>query len=281
MKIKLTTEQPVHRQPYRLSRSEQSIVKSKVDELLDAGIIKESESSYASLVILVKKKNGDSRLCVDYRALNAVTLKERYPLPNIDDQVSKLAGKRYFTSLDLAQSYHQVRISPEDTHKTAFVTPQGHYEYTRVPFGLANAASVFMRLINKIVESAGKTQHLSQNEILAFLDVLLLPSIDIKTGLQMLKNMLSQFATENLKLNLNKCSFLQTQITYMGHETSSDGIQPSVAKLEAVSQFPVPSNVHDVRRFIGLCSYFRKCIFKPLNRLDEKEHVLGMANRTK
>lgn len=120
MNIKLTTDQPVYRQPYRLSHKEQEIVQTKVRELLDAGIIKESESNYASPVILVKKKNGDSRLCVDYRALNAITVKDRYLLPNIDDQVSKLAGKKYFTSLDLAQSYHQVKINPDDTHNSFY-----------------------------------------------------------------------------------------------------------------------------------------------------------------
>lgn len=142
MKIKITTNQPIHRQPYRLSHVEQEIVRSKTKAQLNAGIIKESESDYASPVLLVKKKNGDYRLCVDYRALNAITIKDRYPLPNIDNQVSKLAGKKFFTCLDMAQSYYQLLISPEDTHKTAFVTPQGHLEYTRIQFGLANAPSV-------------------------------------------------------------------------------------------------------------------------------------------
>lgn len=277
MKINLTTDKPIHRQPYRLSHSEQEIVKTKVNELLDAGIVKESESEYASPVILEKKKNGDSRLCVDYRALNAVTVKDRHPLPNIDDQVSKLAGKKYFTSLDMAQSYHQVPIAPNDTHKTAFVTPRGHYEYTRVPFGLANAPSVFMRMINKLVESMeGNRDTKSPNEILAFLDDLLLPSRDVESGLQLLETVLQKLETENLKLNIDKCSFLQNRVTYLGHEISSEGIQPGQTKLNAVSQFPVPSNVSEIRQFIGLCSYFRKFIFnfariaRPLTDLTKK-----------
>lgn len=282
MKIQLTNDQPIYRRPYRLSHMEQEIVNTKVRELLNAGIIKESESSYASPVILVKKKNGDSRLCVDYRALNAVTIKDRYPLPNIEDHISKLTGKKYFTCLDMSQSYHQLKINPADTYKTAFVTTQGHYEYMRVPFGLANAPSVFMRFMNKIVNSLqstnlGQGQESATNpEVLAFLDDLLLPSYDVTSGIRLLDSVLGKFEQENLKLNMKKCAFLLEKITYLGHDISFDGIQPCESKLTSVSKFPTPSNVHEIRQFVGLCSYFRKFIFnfaiiaRPLTELTQK-----------
>ncbi|XP_045782267.1 uncharacterized protein LOC123878935 [Maniola jurtina] len=147
MSIKLTTDKPVNRKPYRLAHAEREVVTSKIEEMLESNIIRESASEYASPIILVRKKNGDYRLCVDYRALNAVTVKERFPLPHIDDQLSKLAGKRVFTSLDLFAGYHNIKINPNSVDKTAFVTPDGHFEYLRVPFGLANAPSVFMRFV--------------------------------------------------------------------------------------------------------------------------------------
>ncbi|CAK1554040.1 unnamed protein product [Leptosia nina] len=211
MPINLTTEKPIYRHPYRLSHCEQDIVKSKITELLNAGIIKESESSYASPVVLVKKKNGDR-----------------------------------------------------------------HYEYTRVPFGLANSPAVFMRLISRIVSSINNSLE-DSCEVLAFLDDILLPSTSVKGGLKMLEILLSKFKLENLKLNMNKCSFLQQKVTYLGHEISEHGVQPAEHKLNAVSQFSAPKNVHEVRQFIGLCSYFRKFIYKfaqiarPLTDLTKKD----------
>lgn len=143
MTIQLTSNKPICYRPYRLAIAERPTVRNKVEQLLASGVIQESNSDYASPIILVPKKNGEVRLCVDYRALNRITVKDRYPLPVIDDLLDRLAGKKYFTTLDMASDYHQVPMHSNSIHKTAFVTPDGHYEYMRVPFGLANAPSCF------------------------------------------------------------------------------------------------------------------------------------------
>lgn len=242
MNIKLSTTNPVHRRPYRLANSERTKVKTKVEELLKGGVIRESESDYASPIIIVPKKNGEIRLCVDYRALNAVTVKDRYPMPMVEEQMERLVGKCYYTTLDLAQGYHQVPMASGSVHKTAFVTPDGHYEYLRVPFGLANSPAVFQRIINKLIKQAG------------------------------------------LKLNLSKCSFLKTSISYLGHKVSDDGIRPGVAKIQVVMNFPTSTQVHE-RQFMALASYFRKFIknfatvARPLTELTKKETACVWADK--
>lgn len=270
LQINLTTDKPICRRPYRLAQSERDIVQKKVEDLLDGNIIRESESPYASPIILVKKKCGDLRMCVDYRALNSVTIKERFPLPHIDDQLSKLAGKKVFTSLDLYSGYHHLRVSADSVSKTAFVTPDGVYEYLRVPFGLANAPSAFMRVIQKLVKMV------SSDELVAFMDDMLISTVDIDSNLRVLEKLLVQLRAADLKLNMRKCSFLKDQVTFLGHEIGTDGIRPSNHKIEAVSNFKTPSNLHELRQFLGLCSYFRKFIekfayiAKPLTDLTKK-----------
>lgn len=273
MRIKLTTDTPVNKKPYRLAYSEKKIVAKKINELLDSNIIRESSSEYASPIILVKKKNGDFRLCVDYRSLNAITVKERFPLPHIDDQLSKLANKKVFTSLDLFSGYHHIKIHPDSIDKTAFVTPDGSYEFLRVPFGLANAPAVFMRVIQKLVNMVGS------DELICFMDDMLLSTADVSDGLALLENVLINLRQCNLKLNIKKCSFLKSSVLFLGHEISSEGIRPGDQKIRAVFDFKIPENLHELRQFLGLCSYFRKfvqnyaIIAKPLTDLTKKDRV--------
>lgn len=254
MKIELNTEKPVCYRPYRLSLAEKEIVRDKIDDLVHNKIIQESSSEFSSPIILVKKKTGDYRLCVDYRKLNSATIKDKYPLPIIEDQIEKLTGKRYFTSLDLSQGFYQIPMDKDSVPKTGFVTPEGHYEFLRVPFGLANSPCVFQRLMDKILGP------LRFNKVLPYIDDLLIPSTTEEEGLEVLKQVLQILRESKLTLNIEKCTFLQTQVDYLGYDISGDGIRPAQRKIEAVTKYKEPTNIHELRMFLGLTSYFRKFV---------------------
>ncbi|CAH2086561.1 unnamed protein product [Euphydryas editha] len=270
MKIELNDKRPVVYRPYRLAHSERSIVRNMIQELEESGIVRQSSSEYASPIILVRKKSGDYRLCIDFRALNKKTVKEHYPLPRIDDQLDNLTGHRYYTSLDLASGYYQIPMAESSKHLTAFVTPDGHYEFNRMPFGLVNAPSTFQRAINNILGNA------RFKEAFAYMDDVIIPSVTLEEGLQKLRDTLELFRASGITLNLSKCNFLKKSIDYLGFEVSEAGTKPGVKKITAVKQFPRPDDQHKVRQFIRLASFFRKfikgfsIIAKPLTQLLRK-----------
>jgi hypothetical protein len=256
MKIELLSKVPVTCHPRRFAETERQEIREIVDELLRNKIIQESNSPYASPVLLVKKKNGESCLCVDYRQLNDITVKDRYPLPQIEDQLMRLSGFKYFSSLDLFAGYHQVPMSEESVPYTAFITQDGQYEYLRMPFGLCNAPAVFQRMINNVLGQHRFTK------VLCYLDDLLIPATTLKESLAVLRETLEMLRTTGLTLKLSKCYFLRTTIEYLGYVISEAGVQPSNLKIDAVDKFPTPQNVHQVRQFLGLTGYFRKFIEK-------------------
>lgn len=254
LNIELTTDKPVCYRPYRLSFFEKDIMREKIDDMLSNGIIRESSSNYASPIVLVRKKNGDYRLCVDYRKLNSITVKDKYPLPIIEEQVEKLGGKRCFTGLDLSQGFYQIPVAKDSIHKTGFVTPEGHYEFLRMPFGLANSPAVFQRLMDRIFSS------LRHDKVLPYIDDVLLPTVTEKEGLDLLRTVLGIIRDAGLTLNLEKCFFLQSKIDYLGYEISDEGIRPSNKNIVAVTNYAEPKDVHELRMFLGLASYFRKFV---------------------
>lgn len=271
MRIKLNDDSPVSYKPYRLSHKEREIVRGLVNELLDNKIIQDSNSSYASPIVLVKKKNNDYRLCIDYRSLNKKTIKDSYPMPVIDDQLDRLNGKKYFTSLDLKSGYYQIPMAEDSKHLTAFVTPDGHYEYTRMPFGLVNAPAVFQHMINKVL---GKDRY---ELAMPYMDDILSPAPSIEDGLDKLKRILEALSQAGLTLNLTKCFFFENTLDYLGFEVSEEGIRPGRRKIDAVALFPTPTTVRQVRQFVGLASFFRRFmpnfarIAKPLTALTKSD----------
>ncbi|KAK9675225.1 Reverse transcriptase (RNA-dependent DNA polymerase) [Popillia japonica] len=211
-KIETTTEEPITYRPYRLSYKEREEVREIVDDLKGAGIIVDSTSPYASPILVVRKKDGGVRLCIDYRGLNKITKKMSYPLPLIDDQLERLSGKVYFTTIDMMSGYYQIPVEMDSQHKTAFITPDGLYHFTKMPFGLVNGPAIFQRLVNSVLGPLRFTI------AMAYMGDILLPSTTIEEGLVNLAAVLKVLQRANLKLNLKKFNFLYTKIDYLGFE---------------------------------------------------------------
>ncbi|XP_001810078.1 retrovirus-related Pol polyprotein from transposon 297 [Tribolium castaneum] len=254
MNIKLTNNEVVRYRPYRLPYAQREEVDKIVDDMLSAGIISDSNSEYSSPVLLVKKKDGSNRLCIDYRRLNAITVKEYVPMQIIDEQLDLLSGNGYFTTLDLASGYMQVPVAKESRHLTSFVTTTGQYEFNRMPFGLVNAPSVFNRLMNMVTRKIGR------GVVTIYMDDILIPSKTVGEGLEKLTLVLQTIRDLGLTLKLSKCRFLFTKLEYLGYEIDANGVRPGSRKVNAITDFPRPTNVHEVRQFLGLCNFFRRFV---------------------
>uniref|UniRef100_L7LYP4 RNA-directed DNA polymerase n=1 Tax=Rhipicephalus pulchellus TaxID=72859 RepID=L7LYP4_RHIPC len=245
---------PVHRRPYRVSASERSVIQKEVNKMLAKDIIEPSSSPWASPVVLVKKKDGSWRFCVDYRHLNNITKKDAYPLPRIDDALDCLHGAAYFSSIDLRSGYWQIAVDPMDREKTAFVTPDGLYQFKVMPFGLCNAPATFERMMDSLLHG------FKWSTCLCYLDDVIVFAPTFEAHLERLSKILDVFRLAGLQLNSSKCRFGRRRITILGHIVDANGVQPDPEKVRAVKDFPVPKTAKDVRSFVGLCSYFRRFI---------------------
>lgn len=246
----------VNRRPYRLSPAEREAVRIKIVELLEANIIRPSSSPFSSPILLVQKKDGSQRLCVDYRELNDNTIPDRFPLPLISDQIARLHGGHYFTVLDMASGFHQVPIEQESIERTAFVSPDGQFEYLTMPFGLRNAPSVFQRAI---VKALGDLVH---SYVVVYVDDVMIVGGTVAESLERLKVVLETLSDKNFSLNIKKCSFLKEKVEYLGYEVSQGQIRPNPRKIEALTALPPPETITQLRQFIGLASYFRQFVSK-------------------
>ena len=243
------------RLPYRrIPPAQFQEVREHIEELRANGIIKPSQSSFASPIVIVRKKDGRIRLCVDYRQLNARTVRDAHPLPRIDESLDALGNAKYFSCLDLTSGYLQVPMAEQDRQKTAFTTPMGLFEYTRMPFGLTNAPATFQRLMTSVFGD------LNFSEVLIYLDDIIVFSTTIEEHLQRLERVFSRLREHGLKLKPSKCHLFQTEVSYLGHVISDKGIATDPAKLEAVRRWPTPKTKKDVRSFLGFTGYYRRFI---------------------
>jgi len=253
-RITLKSDIPVA-QPYRrIPPSQLQEVRAHLDDLMKSDIIRPSTSPYSSPIVVVRKKSGDIRLCCDYRRLNAITCRDAFPIPRVDECIDALSGAKYFSTLDLASGYHQVMMEEEDRHKTAFTTPFGLYEWNRLPFGLANAPAHFSRLMQYVMH-----EHLFQI-LLVYLDDLLVFSSTLEDHLARLQTVFNRLREVNLKLHPEKCSLVRPSVQFLGHVLAREGLQTDPEKIRAVQDFPRPTTVRDVRAFLGLAGYYRKFV---------------------
>ena len=261
---------PIRQRPRRISPPHRQETKHLLKDMLNNNIIQPSSSPWASPVVLVRNKDGSLRFCIDYRKVNAVTRKDAYPLPRVDDILDTLSSCKWFTTLDLLSGYWQVEVDPNDREKTAFTTYDGLFEFLKMPFGLCNAPATFQRLMDLVL--AG----LQWSNCLVYLDDVLIIGRTFREHLNNLELVFDRLRKAGLKLKPSKCDICKKQVNYLGHVVSADGIATDPSKTEKVNKWPIPTSQKEVQQFLGLVSYYRRfikdfaTIAKPLHSLTEK-----------
>ncbi|GJV58378.1 reverse transcriptase domain-containing protein, partial [Tanacetum coccineum] len=262
---------PVARAPYRLAPSEMKELSEQLKELSDKGFIRPSSSPWGAPVLFVKKKDGSFRMCIDYRELNKLTVKNRYPLPRIDDLFDQLQGSSVYSKIDLRSGYHQLRVQEEYIPKTAFRTRYGYYEFQVMLFGLTNAPAVFMDLMNWVCKPY------LDKFVIVFIDDILIYSKNKQEHEDHLKLILELLKKKELYAKFSKCEFWIPKVQFLGHVIDSEGIHVDPAKIESVKDWASPKLPMEIRQFLGLAGYYRRFIegfskiAKPMNKLTQKK----------
>ncbi|GJX74792.1 putative reverse transcriptase domain-containing protein [Tanacetum coccineum] len=263
---------PVARAPYRLAPSEMQELSNQLQELADRGFIRPSTSPWGAPVLFVKKKDGSFRMCIDYRELNKLTVKNRYPLPRIDDLFDQLQGSSVYSKIDLRSGYHQLRVRDEDIPKTAFRTRYRHYEFQVMPFGLTNAPAVFMDLMNRVCKPY------LDKFVIVFIDDILIYSCNKEEHANHLRIILELLKKEKLYAKFSKCDFWIRIVQFLGHLIDSQGLHVDPAKIEAVKNWTSPTTPTEIRQFLGLAGYYRRFI-KDFSKIAKSLTELTQKNK--
>ena len=254
IKLMPGTVPPAARPLRHQSARDSAFLQEYVAEGVKAGTIQLSTSPYGSMALIVLKKDGTPRVVIDYRALNEVTVKNKYPLPLMDELFDRTQGAQFFTSIDLRNGFHQIAIPPEDREKTAFRTRFGHYEYTVLPMGLCNAPGTFMQLMNETFAD------MLDRCVLCFLDDILIFSRTREQHVKDLREVLTRLKKQQLYAKMSKCAFMQKEVAFLGHRIGADGLRVAADKVGAVQSWPTPSSVTEVRSFLGLANFYRRFV---------------------
>jgi hypothetical protein len=260
--------------PYRYAHTQKDELERQCDEMLRHSVIRPSSSAFSSSGLLIRKHDGTWRFCVDYRALNDATIKDKFPIPVVEELLDELRGARFFTKLDMRSGYHQVLMHPDDVEKTAFHTHQGLFEFLVMPFGLTNAPATFQALMNDAL------LRFLRQFVLVFFDDILIYSSSWSDHLRHVRTVLRTLQDHQLFLKKSKCEFGRPSVAYLGHVISAEGVVADKQKVQAVLEWPIPRFARAVRGFLGLAGYYRRfiqdfsTIAVPLTALLRKEGFL-------
>ncbi|XP_030594321.1 uncharacterized protein LOC115786334 [Archocentrus centrarchus] len=267
--IRVSDPTPFRERSRRLAPADIDDVRRHIQQLLAAGILKESRSPYASPIVVVRKKNGTIRICIDYRTLNSRTIPDQYTMPRIDDALDCLTGSRWFSVLDLRSGYYQIAMAEEDKEKTAFICPLGFYQFERMPQGITGAPATFQRLMEKAVGD----MHLLQ--VIVYLDDIIVFGKTLEEHEQRLLKVLDRLQEVGLKVSIDKCQFCQPSVKYVGHIVSESGIATDPEKVNVVKDWKEPTDLKSLKSFLGFCGYYRRfianysSIVRPLTELTK------------